>query len=79
MGTVVQSTQQGNEDRHQRWDRLERADLFARYDDLQAQGVSQRQAATMLEVPRTTLQAWRACQESLDACIARNADTSSVG
>ena len=70
MGTVIQDTQRGNEDRHQRWDRIERADLFARYGDLHAQGISQRQAATVLEVPRTTLQAWRAYQESLDACPA---------
>ena len=70
MGTVIQDLQRGNEDRYQRWDRLERADLFARYGDLKAQGVSQRQAATVLEVPRTTLQAWRAYQESLDACPA---------
>ena len=33
-----------------------------------AQGVSQRQAAQVLDVPRSTLQAWRAYQESLDAC-----------
>jgi Family of unknown function (DUF6399) len=70
VGTVIQSPQRGNEDRHQRWDRLARAALFARYGDLKAQGVSQRQAATVLEVPRTTLQAWRAYQESLDACPA---------
>jgi len=70
VGTVIQHTFWGNEDRHQRWDRLERADLFARYGDLKAQGISQRQAAMVLEVPRTTLQAWRAYQESLDACPA---------
>jgi Family of unknown function (DUF6399) len=70
VGTVIQYPQRGNEDRHQRWDRTERADRFARYGDLKAPGVSQRQAATVLEVPRTTLQAWRAYQESLDACPA---------
>jgi hypothetical protein len=48
VGTVMQETQRGNEDRHQRWDRIERADLFARYDALQTQGVSQRQAAKTL-------------------------------
>jgi hypothetical protein len=57
---------QGNEDRHQRWDRLERADLLAQYGDLQTQGLSQRQAAKALEVPRSTLQAWRAYHERLD-------------
>ena len=40
------------------------------YDDLKAQGLSQRQVAQVLEVPRTTLQAWRADQESLEACPA---------
>ena len=50
--------------------RLERADLFAQYGDLQAQGLSQRQAAKVLDVPRSTLQAWRAYQERLDECPA---------
>jgi hypothetical protein len=66
VGTGIQEKQQGNDDRHQRWARLERADLFAQYGDLQVQGLSQRQAAQMLEVPRSTLQAWRAYQENLD-------------
>jgi helix-turn-helix, Psq domain len=66
VGTVIQYTPRGNEDRHQRWDRLKRADLLAQYDGLHAQGVSQRQAAQMLEVPRSTLQAWRTYQENLD-------------
>ena len=57
MGTVVQYQQRGNDERNQRWERLERAELFARYSDLQTQGLSQRQAATALEVPRSTLQA----------------------
>jgi hypothetical protein len=70
VGTVIQYAQRGNEDRHQRWDRIERAGLFERYNDLQAQGVSQRQAAKVLEVPRSTLQAWRAYQERLDECPA---------
>lgn len=68
MGTVIQSAQRGNEDRHHRWDRLERAELFAQSHDLQAQGTSQRQAAKALAVPRSTLQAWRAYHERLDAC-----------
>jgi hypothetical protein len=66
MGTVIQYVQRGNEDRHQRWDRIERADLFARYGDLQAQDLSQRQAAKVLDVPRSTLQAWQAYRERLD-------------
>ena len=68
MGTVIYSQQRGNEDRHQRWNRLERAERYAQYGALQAQGLSQRQAAQALDVPRSTLQAWRAYQERLDAC-----------
>ncbi len=70
MGTIIPHIQDVNEDRNQHWDRLERAGLFAQYHDLQAQGVSQRQAAMTLEVPRSTLQAWEAYQESLDECPA---------
>jgi hypothetical protein len=70
VGTVIHEKPQGNDDRHQRWDRLERADLFAPYGDLHAQDLAQRQAAQVLEVPRSTLQAWRAYQEPLDACPA---------
>jgi len=70
MGTVIHYRQRGNNDRRQRWDRIERAELFERYGDLKAQGTSQRQAAKVLAVPRSTLQAWRAYQESLDACPA---------
>ncbi len=68
MGTVIYAQQRGNEDRHQRWHRLERAERYAQYGDLQAQGLSPRQAAQALDVPRSTLQAWRAYQERLDAC-----------
>jgi hypothetical protein len=67
VGPVIQETPRGNEDCHQRWERLERADLLARYSDLKAQDISQRQAATVLAVPRSTLQAWRAYHERLDA------------
>ena len=66
MGTVIQYTQRGNDERNQRWNRVERAELFAQYGDLHAQGLSQRQAAKVLDVPRSTLQAWRAYQERLD-------------
>lgn len=55
-------------DRHQRWGRFDRADRFAHYLELQAQGVSQRQAAKQLQVPRTTLQAWRRWHDTLDIC-----------
>jgi hypothetical protein len=67
VGTVIQDAQRGNDDRHQRWDRIERAGLFERSGDLQAQGLSQRHAAKVLEVPRSTLQAWRTYHERLDA------------
>src|SRR5712691_5142529 len=67
MGTVFQSKRQNHEARHPRWNRTRRAELFDQYRELQAQGLSLRQAATALEVPRSTLQAWRASQESLDA------------
>ena len=66
METVSQHQQRGNHDRNQRWDRTRRAELFEQYVDLNAQGISERQAAQLLEVPRSTLQAWRVYQESLD-------------
>jgi hypothetical protein len=61
MATIIHAKHRGNHDRHQRWTRLERADLLARYGELHAQKVSQRQAAKVLDVPRSTRQAWRAC------------------
>jgi transposase len=67
VGTVIQYEQRGNNDRHPRWERTRRAELFERYGDLQAQGLSHRQAAKLLNVPRSTLQAWQAYHESLDA------------
>src|SRR5215470_8735274 len=51
-----------------RWDRFERADLFAQYRELRTQGISERQAAKELKVPRTTLQAWRMWHDTLDMC-----------
>src|SRR5215475_12896205 len=47
---------------------MHRAERLDEYCALLAQGVSQRQAAQVLDVPRSTLQAWRAYQERLDAC-----------
>jgi hypothetical protein len=70
VGTVIQYQQRGSADRHQRWERLERAEQCERYGALKAQGMSQRQAAKVLDVPRSTLQAWRAYQERLDECPA---------
>ena len=74
MGTVIQETQQRNAHRPSRWNRTQRAELFDQYLDLDAKGLSVRQAAEALDVPRSTLQAWRAYQESLDehpAVVAR--------
>jgi lambda repressor-like predicted transcriptional regulator len=66
VGTVMPDVQRVNGPRQQHWHRLERAERFEQYQQLQAQGVSQRQAAKTLKVPRTTLQAWLAYQERLD-------------
>src|SRR5216683_135153 len=66
MGTVIQIHPQSHDDRSPRWDRTRRAHLFDQYLALQAQGRSLRQAAKALAVPRSTLQAWRSYQESLD-------------
>jgi Family of unknown function (DUF6399)/helix-turn-helix, Psq domain len=66
VGTVIQARQQSYEAHHSRWDRLERAARFDQYRALQAQGLSQRQAANKLDVPRSTLQAWQTYQASLD-------------
>jgi transposase len=51
-----------------RWDRFERADLFEQYQQLRTQGLSERQIANKLGVPRTTLQAWRLWHDSLEIC-----------
>src|SRR5262250_1232043 len=67
VGTVIQYKPRSNHNHRPRWDRTQRAALLDQYHDLQAQGLSLRQAAKALEVPRSTLQAWRAYQESLDA------------
>jgi len=66
VSTVIDIEAGSTGDRHQRWDRVERAALFEQYIDLKTQGISQRQAAKMLQVPRSTLQAWRVYQERLD-------------
>ena len=68
MGTLIQDKQQHTPDSQPRWDRLERADLFEPYRALQTQGISQRQAAKQLKVPRTTRQAWRMGHDTLDIC-----------
>jgi hypothetical protein len=68
MGTVVQDMPQINPASQPRWDRFERADLFEQYRQLRTQGLSERQVANTLNVPRTTLQAWRLWHDSLDIC-----------
>jgi uncharacterized protein DUF6399 len=68
VGTVIQDQQQRNPAGQPRWDRFERADLFEQYRELRIQGISERQAAKELNVPRTTLQAWRVWHDTLDIC-----------
>ena len=68
METVIQDMPQINHRSQPRWDRFERADLFAQYRELCTQGLSERQAAKELQVPRTTLQAWRMWHDGLDIC-----------
>src|SRR6266705_5835355 len=68
MRTVSQDMPSINPGSQPRWDRFERADLFEQYRALRAQGMSQRQAAIELQVPRTTLQAWRTWHDTLDIC-----------
>src|SRR6516165_6327227 len=68
VGTVIQDTQQRHSVRQPRWDRFARADLFEQYRELRTQGISERQAAKELKVPRTTLQAWRLWHDTLDIC-----------
>src|SRR5262245_55929415 len=64
----MHSVQRSNADRKPRWERTRRAALLDQYRALQAEGLSQRQAAKTLLIPRTTLQAWHVWQERLDAC-----------
>lgn len=68
MGNIIQDKPQSHSQHQPRWDRFERADLFERYRALQTQGLSERQAAQELKVPRTTLQAWRLWHATLDIC-----------
>jgi hypothetical protein len=68
VATIIQEKHRDNQGYKQRWTRLERHDLFEPYDALHAQEVSQRQAAQMLDMPRSTLQAWRMYQDRLHAC-----------
>ena len=67
MDTVIDYEQHRKVNRTQRWDHR-CAELLGQYCDLHAQGLSQRQAAKALDMPRATLQAWHAWQDRLDAC-----------
>jgi hypothetical protein len=67
VGIVIQDMPQINQGSQPRWDRFERADLFEQYRELRTQGISERQAAKELKVPRTTLQAWRLWHDTLDS------------
>ncbi len=68
MGTVIQDMPPINLGSQPRWDRFERADLFEQYRELRIQGLSEREVAKKLNVPQTTLQAWRVWHDSLDIC-----------
>jgi Family of unknown function (DUF6399) len=68
VGTVIQDMPPINLGSQPRWDRFERADLFEQYRELRIQGLSEREVAKKLNVPRTTLQAWRVWHDSLDIC-----------
>ena len=68
MSTVMDAQPRGHGERHQRWERSRRAALLEQYRDLQARGLSPRQATNRHDVPRTTLQVWRTWQDWLDAC-----------
>jgi len=68
VGTVIQDMPHINHGSQPRWDRCERADLFEQYREWRTQGISERQAAKELKVPRTTRQAWRLWHDTLDIC-----------
>ena len=68
METLIPDMPHINHRSQPRWDRFERADLFEQYRELRSQGLSERQAAQELKVPRTTLQAWRLWHDTLDMC-----------
>src|SRR5919109_3976192 len=68
VGTIIPDMPHINPVSQPRWDRYERADRFEQYRELRTQGLSERQAAKELKVPRTTLQAWRIWHDTLDSC-----------
>jgi hypothetical protein len=68
VGTVIQDIEQRHPESQPRWDRFERADLYEQYRDLQTRGLSERQAAKELKVPRTTRGGGRLWHDTLDIC-----------
>jgi hypothetical protein len=66
VGTVIPDAQRGKADRKQRWERSRRAERLNQYRALRAQGLSQRQAAKMLDLPRTT---WLAAGPQVGECF----------
>jgi hypothetical protein len=70
VATIHQEQYHGKQDRHQRWERCERADLCKRYGALRIHGVSQRQAAQVLDVPRSTLRVLPTSPRALRRAIA---------
>lgn len=68
MGAVIPSQPHRNAARQAPWERLARADLWAQYRAWRTQGISERQAANALKVPRTPLPAWRLWHARLDIC-----------
>ena len=65
MGTVLQDLSHRNPGSQPRWDRCERAALFAQDREWRTQGLSARQAAKERKVPRTPLHAWRLWHDTL--------------
>jgi hypothetical protein len=68
VGTIIQDKPQRHPESQPRWERLARADRFAQDRAWRTQGLSERQAATELTVPRTPLQAWRMWHDPLARC-----------
>ena len=67
MDTVMGVAAAGNHNRNTRRCRQDRAEQMRRIRSMCKEGVSERKAAANLGVPRTTVQAWRAHEKTLDA------------
>ena len=68
MGTVIHDQPGDHVERHQRGEHTRRAARLDPSGARHAQGVSQRHSAQGLPGPSTTRPAWRAWQETLEAC-----------